>query len=495
MLTILTPQQMNRLEQHAFSLGVPSLLVMENAAREAFLVVEEVLKGVKGKNLLFLIGTGNNGGDGLAMARLCQQKGGKPCIIQLDEAKTPDARTNNAYVQALGIPVLNKEEMEEHSFDAVIDALFGTGFHGQLPQSAASLLETVNQWGITRIAIDVPSGLDSETGQQSRDTFCADFTIVLGHLKTGHCITKDKNRIGKVSLVPIGLPKQAYSVLASECLLTALEEEDLKASLPRRAANAHKGDNGRVLMYMGSLGMAGAAGMAAQAALASLRAGAGLLTIACEKEIIPILQTLAPNAMCIPIEEAVKNRPRYDVFAVGCGLGQSKGVWDNILALWSPELPSVWDADALNLLAKNPINLGNYAVITPHPGEAARLMNMSVDELTHSPLNAAKQLQTTYGGVVLLKGDVSLIQSAHETAFNLVGSPALAKGGSGDALAGIIASLIAQEPKRGLFHAVQTACLWHGMAGESAAAQLGLLSPLTTDVIEHLGVVSAFTAE
>lgn len=495
MQTILTPQQMKMLEEHAFSLGVPSLLVMENAAREAFQALQDVLGGIDGKTILFLIGTGNNGGDGLAMARLCLLAGGKPRVVMLGDPKTKDAQANYAYAKTLEIPFIDFITRHAQEVDAVVDALFGTGFHGELPQETASIINTVNEWDVPRIAVDVPSGLDSSGGLMSQGCFHATHTIALGHLKTGHCLAKDKTKLGKIRVVPIGLPKKAYESLGQDRLITSLEETDLKDYLPKRAPDAHKGDNGRVLMYMGSLGMAGAAGMAAQAALTCLRSGAGLVTIVCEREIIPILQSLVPNAMCVPIEEAVKSRPRYDVFAVGCGLGQSDAIWENIVKLWSPDLPSVWDADALNLLAKNPMRLGEHAVMTPHPGEAARLLNTSAAKVIDNPLSAAERLQKTFGGIVLLKGDVSTIQSENETAFNLVGSPALAKGGSGDALAGMIATLIAQEPGRGLFNAARTASLWHGMAGRSAARQLGLLSPLTKDVIDHLGIVAAFTAE
>lgn len=495
MQTIVTPQQMKMLEEYAFGLGVPSLLVMENAARGALQALKDILGGVDGKTILFLIGTGNNGGDGLAMARLCLLSGGKPRIVMPAAPKTLDAQANLAYAKALEIPVVDFNAGQAQEVDAVVDALFGTGFHGELPQEAALIINTVNEWGVPRIAVDVPSGLDNASGQVRQGCFSATHTIVLGHLKTAHCLANDKTKMGKIQVVPIGLPQQAYESLRQERLITALEETDLKVYLPQRAPDAHKGDNGRILMYMGSLGMAGAAGMAAQAALACLRAGAGLVTIACEREIIPILQSIVPNAMCIPIEDAVKNRPRYDVFAVGCGLGQSDDTWDNILKLWSPDLPSVWDADALNLLAKNPMRLGGRAVMTPHPGEAARLLKTSASQVTNNPLSAAAQMQKTFGGVVLLKGDVSIIQSENETAFNLVGSPALAKGGSGDALAGMIAALIAQQPEKGLFHAARAASLWHGMAGRSAALQLGLLSPLTKDVIDHMGIVAAFTAK
>lgn len=495
MQIVLTPDQMRSLEKQAFSLGVPSLLLMENAAREAHKALSERLGGLSGKDILFLIGTGNNGGDGLAMARLCRLAGGKPRVVMTGAIKTEDAKANLGYGMALGIPVISwPDRMEEPALlprpDAVVDAVYGTGFHGILPEGAAQLAGIVNSWSIPRIALDIPSGMDSLTGEIHGPVFTATNTLALGHLKTGHCLARLPGTLGRVQVLPLGIPESAYQALSPDSLLCALEAEDLVPRLPKRAANAHKGDNGRVLMYMGSMGLAGAAGMAAQAALACLRSGAGLVTVACEREIIPILQSLAPNATCVSIGDAVMNPPKYDVLAVGCGLGQSEAVRRNILALWDRAKPSVWDADALNLLAAQPMKLGEMAVLTPHPGEAARLLGRSTESVTSDLLGAAHELQRRYGGTVVLKSAVTILRNQAHTAVNLVGSPALAKGGSGDALAGIIAALLAQSPGVAPIEAAKTACLWHGMAGRLAAERLGLLSPLTGDVIECLGPVA-----
>ena len=176
--------------------------------------------------------------------------------------------------------------------------------------------------------------------------------------------------------------------------------------------------------------------------------------------------------------------------AFGCGLGTSEGIWGNILALWDRTKPSVWDADALNLLARHPMELGERTVLTPHPGEAARLLGRSAAEVAEDPLAAAQALQERFGATVVLKGSVSVIRSPRHTALNLIGSPALAKGGSGDALTGVIAALLAQLPGQSAFECARTGCLWHGMAGREAARRMGVLAPLTSDVIQCLGPVS-----
>ncbi|MDI9521403.1 MAG: NAD(P)H-hydrate dehydratase [Bacillota bacterium] len=492
---IVMPDQMRLIEKQAFDQGVPSLLLMENAARAVFDAFQKREGDVRGKSALFLIGGGNNGGDGLALARLFALSGGDARLILTREPKTPDARANFAYAKALGIPYIHWTERSHPErllprTDYIFDAVFGLGFRGELPLLAARLFKAIKEWDTPVYALDVPSGFDSLTGELAPGTLPALVTYTLGHLKIGQCLTRLPAVLGEVEVLPIGLPEDAYLSPTLSSLITTLEPADLPSRLPKRASDAHKGDAGRVLMYMGSMGMAGAAGFAAQAALACLRSGAGLVTVVCEMEVIPIVQTLAPNATCLPISKALKSRPSYDVFAVGPGLSQSDTIFDNILKLWNPDKPSVWDADALNMLAERPMNLGSSAVLTPHPGEAARLLGMSAPDITFDPLGAGFELQRRYGGTVVLKDAHTLIRDASRTAVNLVGSPALAKGGSGDALAGIIAALLAQTRGEDPFESACTGCLWHGLAGRRAEQKLGTLSPLTDDVIACLGEVA-----
>lgn len=495
MQSILSPKQMMVVEKKAFALGVSSLLLMEQAARLSHEKLCELLNGIQGKEILYLIGPGNNGGDGLAMARMCQLAGGNPRIFLVEEEpKTPDAKTNLNYVKSLNIPILHRERLQENSTchfkpDAVVDAVYGTGFHGVLTEATAMVFEIVNSWDVPAFSVDIPSGMDGLSGKVENIAFKADHTFCLGHLKIGVCLTQTPEFVGVLHVLPLGIPSEAYQSLGEGHIISALEPNDLPKFLPFRKRNAHKGDCGRLLLYMGSEGMAGAAAMAAYAALASLRSGAGLVTIACEKNIIPILQTLVPNAMCISIDAAVISPPPYDVFAAGCGLGQSEKIWQNVLSLWKNDKPSVWDADALNMLAKNPIKLGEKAVLTPHPGEAARLLQTGIEEVLENRLFSAKELQSKYGGIVVLKSAVSIIRSYNRVSLNITGSSSLARGGSGDALTGIIAGLLAQKQQKTYFETVQAACLWHGMAGIEAAKQHGIRSALTNEVIDCLGSV------
>ena len=493
---VLTPAEMRLTEQKAFELGVPSILLMEHAAQA---VVDELEKALGGsccdRRVLFLCGTGNNGGDGLAAARLFMMRQGIPTVYMTGEPKTADAKTNWKYAHEMGIALFNLLEYEEkdlpfqedgflHPFDGYVDALLGTGLRGAPDELTARLIVAADNDAYDAhapiIAVDIPSGIDGETGETPGAWIHAHTTVTFHAPKIGLYLTAKRESVGRLVIADIGLWEMTYATGTLEEFACQVKTPlALKAHLRRIRLQDHKGDHGRVLIYAGKLGMAGAAAMCAKAAVT---AGAGLTTIACEKEIIPILQTLVPNAMCMEIGEAIKNPPAYDVFAVGCGLGQSEIIWQNILKLWEPEKPSVWDADALNLLSKHEMKLGEKAVITPHPGEAARLLSWPMEKIMGDRLAAARALAEKHDCVAVLKSDVSVIckmddDGKPEYSLNAVGSPALAKGGSGDALTGILAvQLCVNDP----LLAAALACLWHGMAGVVGEEKFGQRE-LTTD--------------
>ena len=517
---VLTPEDTRRTEQKAFDLGVSSLLLMEHAAQA---VVDELEKALGGdcrrKRVLFLCGTGNNGGDGLAAARLFKMRGGWPQVWLYGEPKTQDAQTNLQWLrQVMEDDILNLAELNEDQlpfdgespnqpFDGYVDALLGTGFRGTIesPLLSRMILAPYHDFhlGMAQmppvIAVDIPSGINGKTGEAQWPYMHADVTVTFNTPKPGLYLTKEREAVGKIVVADIGL-WDMMPWCSDALLLDGMElncETLLPPALsllPARSLNAHKGSCGRVLIYAGKMGMAGAAAMCAKAAVT---AGAGLTTIACEKEIIPILQTLVPNAMCTDIQEAIKNPPAYDVLALGCGLGQSEEAWENILKLWNPEKPSVWDADGLNLLAKHEMKLGKNAVITPHPGEAARLLSWPMDQALADRFQTARALAEKYACTVVLKGDVTVICKIDEEdgpvyRLNTVGSPALAKGGSGDALTGILAALLwDHDPETGsplpfTIDDVALACLWHGMAGLIGEETFGQRELTTEQLISCL---------
>ena len=492
---VLTPDEMRAAEQAAFAMGVPSILLMEHAAEAVTDELEKALGGdCRGKRVLFLCGTGNNGGDGFAAARLFAMRGGRASVYMTGEPKTPDAKANRDWAEKMGVPLLNLRELAEkerpygesgftEDFDGAVDALLGTGLRGAPDEMTAGLIRAaVSDFTGGKkpvIAVDIPSGIDGAAGGTPGAFMHADVTVTFHAPKAGLYLTGQRESVGKIVVADIGLWGMR-GLPEAEQPRTAYTPRALRF-LRRREVNAHKGDCGRVLIYAGSLGMAGAAAMCAKAAVT---AGAGLTTVACEREIMPVLQKLVPGAMCADIAEAAKRPPAYDVLALGCGLSQSEEIWRNILKLWDPEKPSVWDADALNLLARHETALGENAVITPHPGEAARLLGRSVDAILADRLSAARALSEKYGCTAVLKGDVTVICAAGgerpEYYLNAVGTPALAKGGSGDALTGIIAALLHDAGPMSLQALAALGCLWHGMAGIVGEERHGQRE-LTTD--------------
>ena len=500
---VVTPKEMRALEQKAIGAGYPALLLMEHAAEAVVNALGDTLGGdCRGKKVLFLCGKGNNGGDGLAAARLFLQRGGIAEVWLSDEPATEDARVNLTMLRLVTDRIYVLRDMPEEElpfegegpkehFDAYVDAIFGTGFHGRPDAlSLRMMLCPCHDFSDSRapapvIAVDIPSGLDGETGRAADELSIvhADVTVTFHAAKRGLYLTPWRDAVGKIIVADIGLWGLQDTLYNEDVYdVTRADEEELSL-LPVRGAVCHKGDLGRVLIYAGSMGMAGAAAMCAKACLT---AGAGLVTVACEKELIPVMQTLVPCAMCMDIEQAVKSRPACDVLAVGCGLGKSESAWRNILALWDEDRPSVWDADALNTLSARGIRLGESAVITPHIGEAVRLMGNgeSAESILNDRVAAARKLQQKYGCTVVLKSDVPVVCDGEDTHIITSGTPALAKGGSGDVLCGIISALYAQTGSP--CESALLGTLWHALAGKAGEKRFGMYELTADELIECL---------
>lgn len=485
MLYTILPDEMRQAEQAAFAAGLSPLLTMEAAARAAFDVLLDLLGCTcRGRSVLFLCGPGNNGGDGLAMARLLLQSGGNARVILLDTPRTEEAQINLRHLQAMGARIESvPDALPPAQYDAVVDALFGTGFAGVIAADspAGRLLTWANACGPV-LAIDVPSGMDAATGAVGGVCAQAVWTVTFHRPKPGLYLTERRGCVGEITTAPIGLPQE----FDPQGGLAVAGKGDLRALLPKRPVSAHKGDCGRTVIYAGSLGMAGATIMAARAAL---HAGAGLTTVICPRDTLPVVQQEVPNAMCLAAEE--RPTPKCDALLMGCGVAENDDTYADIMRLKNTDAYQVWDAGALNLLSRRPQQLGARAVITPHAGEAARLLDWEISAVLADKLGAAEALRAKYGCNVVLKSSVSVILTAdgQQRALNAVGSPALAKGGSGDALAGILASLLGQGLP--MFDAMRAACLWLGLAGIAAGKRCGVRAALTGDVIDCLGACEA----
>ncbi len=501
---VLTPEQMRAWEQSGFDSGVSPLLLMEDAARAVYARLLPLLRESGCRRVLVLCGAGNNGGDGAALARLLLADGYETLLVGMKEPATDSARTMRAYYETLGGEALTwmpDDDAAAHENritgfrpDCVVDALFGTGYRGTPTALYLRVIRLINVLHATvAVSVDVPSGMNSTDGSVAiadDEPICirATHTVTLGAWKSGLFFTTAPECVGELWLAPIALPGEAPD--SGLKLITT----GAFSWMRKRPVNAHKGTAGRVLLYMGSVGMAGAAAMAAQAAL---RAGAGLVTVACPREIIPVVQELVPNAMCVPAETLRDRIPVHDVLAAGCGLGTGRDALETLNWLLEQEKGiTILDADALNLLAEARFPLPGNIVLTPHPGEAARLLHTSVDEVLKDPAGSVKKLAEQYGAAALLKGRVSLISDGRQVIIQRRGAPALAKGGSGDALTGTLAALCADqnvcpdvpEPER-LLNRTALASLWLGLAGEEAQSRHGDRSALTGEVIGLLETV------
>lgn len=511
MMTI-TPAEMKELEARFMTEnGVPGALLMEHAAMG---VADAIARYTDKGTAVFLCGPGNNGGDGYAAARLWQARGGKAHIIEVTSALSGDALLNRRLAEMRNIPI--EQADDGNSFpphDVIVDALFGTGLSRAVTGDAEALIVQANRSHDSRgtpiIAVDIPSGIDGTTGHVLGDeAIRATETVTFHRIKQGLLLGDAPDYVGKITVQPILIPYGANaepddsgSPDADYDGLEILTPAVLDSGRFRRAATVHKGDFGRVALFCGSRGMAGAAALCANAAM---RTGAGLTTILCRESLLPILQTLAPGAMCAPLPEqdgmllpeavqiARSVLAQSDAACIGCGLGQSADAMPLLRLFAKAACPVVWDADALNLIARNEgfLPLKEADVITPHPGEAARLLDCDPEHVTADALATLDRLHDLCGCTVLLKGARTLITDGISSCCNLYTSPALAKGGSGDVLSGIITALLARSCRSSGKEAVSSVsaaalgALIHGLAGVRAARRHGENCTLPTDLVD-----------
>ena len=490
MRTLITPQAMRAGEARYFATsGVPSIEVMERAAAALAHVISAELP--EGASIYFACGTGGNGGDGSACARLLRDR--YNCIIvQPRSPKSPDAIVNLRRAMDCGVTVTD-DAAKLPAPDAWVDALFGTGLTRAPGGAEAALIGRINAdhaHGARVYAADVPSGLNGETGAAYDPCVHADASVTFQFLKTGMTLADGLDACGEITVADVGFPTEGFDLNTA----ALIGPDDLSSILKKRPRNIHKGDCGHLLIVAGSFGMAGAAALCARAAL---RSGAGLVSIACPRSIVPILQTLAPQAMCIPLAEedgaiSAESLPALEAalrgksaVAIGPGLSRraDAGVLRSVLEIG---LPAVIDADGLNILSEQRELmrlLKSQHVLTPHPGEAARLLGCPCT----NPIADAAAL-CELGASVLLKGAASVIRSPESPAacVSASGCQGMARGGSGDVLTGILGALLADRRGVNPAHAAACASEIHGLAGELAQRRYGARAMNAADILEFL---------
>lgn len=501
----ITPADMKELESRFMAqTGVPGALLMEHAAQGVAAAIARYAP--QGATVVFLCGPGNNGGDGYAAARLWAARGGRAIVCEMTEELHGDALLNRRLALLTeGVTirtVTDAAAFDLPACDIIVDALFGTGLSRMVDGIAAEMIHQANESGAPVIAVDIPSGLDGTTGEVlGFEAIRAVETVTFHRIKTGLLLGSGPEFTGRITVQPILIPRSGDLDAEYEGLLllepSALED----CEWLRRSPVSHKGDFGRVVLLCGSRGMAGAAALCANAAM---RTGAGLTTILCRESLLPILQTLAPGATCAALPErdglllpeateiARHALERADAACIGCGLGLTPDVAPLLRLFAQAECPVLWDADALTLLARTDglLPLKEADVITPHPGEAARLLDTDAEEITANALEALDSLHDLCGCTVLLKGARTLITDGLETWCNRWGTPAMAKGGSGDVLSGIITALLARpQPtlSSGRLSGSEAAAygaLIHGLAGLRAEKLRGENCVLPTDLVD-----------
>ena len=511
-MKIVTADQMRQIDQDSAGIGLPTEVLMENAGKAVAEEVRRILGDIDQRNILILIGPGNNGGDGLVAARHLHDWGARVSLYLCSQRAQDDP--NLKLVQKRGVVCIEAprdEKLDEFgkrlsSADAVIDAIFGTGKRSPLGGVFSQVLDGVSeakkkQPGLRIIALDVPSGLNADTGAADDACLYADNTITLGFPKLGLFNFPGAERAGKITVVDIGIP----SSLAEQATAELVTGEWAKSVLPGRPLGANKSTFGRVLVVAGSTSYIGAAYLACSGVI---RVGAGLATLATAISLQPVLASKLTEVTYLPLPES---RPgiisleaarlihqqldQYNVLLLGCGLGQSQSVIRfirSVLFRSKSALPSsVLDADALNTLAKIPDwwqQLTDDAILTPHPGEMARLTGASVNEVQSDRLGIARKAAAEWHKTIVLKGAYTVIAAPDGRArISPVANPGLASAGTGDVLAGAIAGLVAQGLS--FFDAAVCGVYLHSRAGEMVEAELGDAGMLATDLLPQLPLV------
>lgn len=508
-MRILNAEQMREADRRTIQdIGIPSLVLMENAGRQVTAALESMFSDLAERHVAIVCGKGNNGGDGFVVARTLQQRGIAVSVFlvgQVAEVRG-DARVNLEILGRIGLSVVeiaDEGQWELHmsqvsACDLIIDALFGTGLKTPLAGIYETIVADINELGIPVVSIDLPSGMSADTSDLIGDAIDATVTVTLGAPKLPLVLPPAEQQSGEVVIADIGIPADVIDGLDGPWV-ELMTREQMRGIITPRAHDSHKGDFGRVLIVAGSRGKTGAAALAAQGAL---RSGAGLLTIATPLSCQDLVAGHAAECMTLGLDESADGtlRPEAidavlaytsDVIGVGPGLGRGDAVSTFVRGLVEKsELPLVLDADALNAFAGDAEGLvgreGRDIIITPHPGEMARLVGCSVEDVQANRIGIARDFASGHGVYVVLKGYRTIIASPSGRIFvNPTGSPGMATGGTGDVLTGMVTAWLAQLLDAEA--ACRVAVYLHGAAGELADADEGEVSMTAGDLAAHIG--------
>jgi hydroxyethylthiazole kinase-like uncharacterized protein yjeF len=475
-------QDVRELDRIAIAeLGIAGFTLMSRAGAAAFQCLQD--SWPRARSVLVVCGTGNNGGDGFVVARLAQEAGLQTEVLLLGEATQLHGDTRRACEAMLraGVQVSPFSAERWQNTEVVVDALLGTGLDREVTGLHREAIAVMNRQTAPVLSLDIPSGLDADSGNALGIAVKARKTVCFIGLKQGLFTGEGPDHCGEILFDDLALPAEAYQHVPNPAF--RISDQWVGPLLPVRPRTAHKGHHGHVLVVGGAQGMAGAARLAGEA---SARVGAGLVSVATHPFHAASVNAARPELMCHAVSDAATLLPllkKANAVAIGPGLGTDD--WGRKLfgAALDSGLPLVVDADALNWLAQEPV-YRNHWILTPHPGEAARLLKVTTADIQADRWQAVRELQTRYGGVVVLKGAGSLVSHGQNPlALCDAGNPGMATGGMGDVLTGVIAALLAQGLSP--WQAAVTGIYLHGCAGDAAAAQ-GERGMMAGDLMEPL---------
>jgi len=506
-MKVVTSQQMREIDRKATEENnLSGLALMENAGLRIFQSLKNIYPNLISKKIIIFSGSGNNGGDGFVVARHLYDYGVKVKVFLLASFNKikGEAGENLNIIDKMGVELIETEtvKLEEtegtiQNSDLIIDAILGTGLQGKVTGLKAKIIDLINVTGKEVVAIDVPSGLNADTGKIERPCIKATHTITLALPKIGLLLFPGASYAGKVTVVNIGIP--SYLLKNKKLKTNMVTKEIIKSLLPSRTAYAHKGFFGKVLILAGSVGMTGAAYLASEAAM---RSGTGIVVLGIPRSLNPIMEVKLTEVMTLPLAETKKQslgkdaeetilKLMKDFSVLGIGPGISRQLETQRLVrkiIEKSNIPLVIDADAIYALSKDTTMLKKVKVplvITPHPGEMAKLINRGIDYILDNQLDIAREIAQEFGIVVVLKGARTIVTNKEgEVYINVGDNSGMATAGSGDVLTGIICSLIAQEADN--FSAAIAGVYIHSLAGNLARDIKGERGMIAGDILSQV---------
>lgn len=507
-MKILDNETTKLLEEEHVKSGVEHIKLMEAAGSCVARFVHDKY-GINGKNIAIVCGRGNNGGDGFACAKKLFEGGAKVIILLASgHPKTDDSIDLLGRAERMGLRYISYAvESERETFekcissaDIIIDAILGTGLKDKPSQTVSEVIELINLSQAKVVSIDVASGVCSDTGEIPGACVKANYSITFTSQKPGHVVFPGAEFCGKVLTASIGIDEDA--VVSADCRMNTIDYQQVRLCFRKRKSNTSKGDYGKLLCVVGSKGMPGAAYFCGKAAVQS---GTGLVRIATTESVYSIVAASLHDAVYCPMTEnefgtvsasfsddIVSLCENSTAVVLGCGMGNNEETKKIVEAvITNSKIPVILDADAINAIADNPEILckrTSEVILTPHPGELARLVEKTASEVQGSRLSTAREFASKYGVNIILKGANSIcVSSENDIYFNLNGNPGMAKGGSGDVLAGIVASFAAQGMSP--IDAMCCSVYIHGAAGDKAAQKFSQHSMTPSDIILDLAEV------